>query len=132
LVALGVEMVAYIDARNQPAPIERLKEALEIEGQFVALHVDFRPGGAVQQHWVRAVHWWDDDVEVMDPWIKGSSQQSYLMARYALPTWDTPARAIFRMVIYRYNGIEADYPVLSPSRRAIVQEGLDTYQPWGD
>jgi hypothetical protein len=130
LAALGVEMVAYIDARNQPAPIDRLKEALAVEGQFVALHVDFRPGGNVLQHWVRAVQWWDDDVEVMDPWITGPSQQSYLMARYALPSWDTPARAIFRMVIYRYNAVGAEYPAPSPSRRAVVQEGLDTYRPY--
>jgi hypothetical protein len=131
LRSLGVEMVAYIDARNQPAPIDRLKEALDVEGQFVALHVDFRPGGAVEQHWVRAVRWWDDDVEVMDPWIKGSTQQSYLMARYALPSWDTPSRAIYRMVIYRYSDVGAEYPVQSPSRRALVQERLDTYRPYG-
>ncbi len=132
LAALGVEMVAYIDARNQPAPTDRLKEALGFKDQFVVLHVDFKPGGAVQQHWVRAVEWYDDDVEVMDPWITGSSQQSYLMARYALPTWDTPARAIYRMVIYRYKKTEVEFPAVSPSRRAIVQEGLDTYQPYGE
>jgi hypothetical protein len=132
LSALGVEMVAYVDARNAPAPIERLREALSVEDQFVVLHVDFRPGGAVQQHWVRAVQWWEDDVEVMDPWITGASQQSFLMARYALPSWDTPARAVFRMVIYRYSDVASEYPASSPSRRALVQEGLDTYRPYGD
>lgn len=127
---LGVELVDYIDARGKAAPVGRLQEALEAENQVVAIHVDFRPGGAVQQHWVRAVHWYEDDVEVMDPWIKGTTQQSYLMTRYALPSWDTPSRAIYRMVIYQYSETEAELPAANLSGRTLVQEGLDTYRPY--
>lgn len=130
LGTLGVEMVDYIDARGKAAPVERLQEALEHEDHFVAIHVDFRPGGGVEQHWVRAVHWWDDDVEVMDPWITGATQQSYLMTRYALPSWDIPARAIYRMVIYRYTEGEAEIQATNLSKRTLVQEALDTYKPY--
>jgi len=81
---LGVKLVDYIDARKKAAPLDGLEEALNTEGYFAAIHVDFRPGGSAQQHWVRAVAWYDHDIKVMDPWIKGSTQDAYLMTRYAL------------------------------------------------
>ena len=126
---LGVKMVDYIDARTRAAPVDRLEEALAKEDHFVAIHVDFKPGGAAQQHWVRAVEWYDADVKLMDPWIRGDSQEAYLMTRYALPSWDDPARAIYRMVIYQYLGADTTFPTPSLTGRTIVQEQLYPYQP---
>ena len=130
LGALGVKMVAYIDARTRPAPTKRLEEALEKENQFAAIHVDFRPGGTPQQHWVRAIGWYENDVEVMDPWVSGPTQQSYLMTRYALPSWEDAARAIFRIVIYEVleDGAKSSPPSLTG--RTYIQEKLDPYQPY--
>ncbi|MGC9467657.1 MAG: hypothetical protein ACP5HS_03635 [Anaerolineae bacterium] len=127
---LGVKMVDYIDARSRPAPIDRLEEALQQENQFVVIHVDFRPGGSNQQHWVRAVAWYEEDVEVMDPWIKGTSQQSYLMTRYALPSWDDPSRAIYRIVIYEHLDSDEAYPAASATSWSFVQEELNPYKPY--
>jgi hypothetical protein len=127
---LGVKMVDYIDARSRAAPVERVEEALEAEDQFVVLHVDFRPGGSVQQHWVRAVAWYEDDIEVMDPWITGPSQQSFLMTRYALPSWDDPTRAIYRIAIYQHPIPTRAFPAAGAVERLYVQEHLDTYQPY--
>jgi len=124
---LGVKLVEYIDARSKAAPVEKVEKALSAEDQFVALHVDFTPGGANQQHWVRAVAWHDTDVEIMDPWIKGDVQTSYLMTRYALPSWDGPERAIFRIAIYRNVGAKAAYPTPSLTGSTIVQDELYDY-----
>ena len=126
---LGVKLVDYIDARKRPAPLDDLEEALNTEGCFAAIHVDFSPGAATQQHWVRALAWYDHDIKVMDPWIKGSSQDAYVMTRYALPSWDDPTRAIFRIVIYQAVGVEATYPTPSVISRSNVQDELYTYQP---
>ena len=127
---LGVKLVDYIDARSKSAPLDPLEEALGTEGQFVALHVDFRPGGSNQQHWVRAVTWSDSDIQIMDPWISGPSQDAYLMTRYALPSWDGPERAIFRIAIYEYAGVEAAVPASALTGRSIVQEQLYPYQSY--
>lgn len=126
---LGVKLVDYIDARKKAAPLDDLEEALNTEGYFAAIHVDFSPGGSAQQHWVRAVAWYDHDIKVMDPWIRGSSQDAYLMTRYARPSWDDPTRAIFRIVIYQVVGVEAIYPTPSVVSRSNVQDELYTYQP---
>ncbi|MGC9521505.1 MAG: hypothetical protein ACP5HG_06440 [Anaerolineae bacterium] len=128
---LGVKMAEYVDARTSPAPIDQLEEALAEEDQFVVLHVDFRPGGSAQQHWVRAVSWHGEDVKVMDPWIQGPSQETYLMTRYALPSWEDPSRAIYRMVVYKVTEEEAVPLIEALGARALVQESIDPYQPYG-
>ncbi len=127
---LGVKLVDYVDARSKPAPLDQLEEALGVEDQCVALHVDFTPGGTNQQHWVRAVSWHDHDIQLMDPWITGPSQEAYLMTRYALPSWDGPERAIFRIAIYKYLGADAASPAATLTGRTIVQEQLYPYQPY--
>jgi len=125
---IGVELVEYTDARKRAAPLDELEEALQQDDTFVALHVDFTPGGSSQQHWVRAVEWYEHDIKVMDPWITGPEQTAYLMTRYALPSWDDPTRAIFRIAIYRAVGLEATYPAPSVAPRSIVQDELYTYR----
>lgn len=126
---IGVKMVRYIDARKRSAPLDVIEDALLAEDQFVAIHVDFSPGGGQQQHWVRAVAWYEHDIKVMDPWVNGSSQESYLMTRYALPSWVDPARAIYRVVVYQAIAPETTYPTSLVTSRTLVQEKLYPYQP---
>ena len=126
---LGVKLVEYIDARSSLAPVAKVAEALTEADHFVAIHVDFSPGGSNQQHWVRAVASHTSDIQLMDPWIKGSSQEAYLMTRYALPSWDDPARAVFRIAIYQFVGESTALTAQSLNERAVVQEQLYTYQP---
>lgn len=126
---LGVKMVEYVDARRRSAPLNVIEDALGADDLFVAIHVDFSPGGSAQQHWVRAVAWYDHDIKVMDPWITGSTQEAYLMTRYALPSWDDPSRAIYRIVVYQVVDPKTTYPTSGVPTRSIVQERLYTYQP---
>jgi len=126
---LGVKLVEYIDARSSAAPVAKIEKALAREDTLVAIHVDFSPGGSNQQHWVRALSWHTTDVRIMDPWIRGDSQEAYLMTRYALPSWDDPARAVFRIAIYEFRGASATLTASSLNERAIVQDKLYTYQP---
>jgi len=127
---LGVRMVEYVDARTRAAPLDRLRTALERDDQFVVIHVDFSPGGETQQHWVRALECYDSDVRLMDPWVKGPLQETYLMTRYALPSWDDPSRAIYRMVVYRLVGLALTGPMPGFPAQQYVQERLDTYLPY--
>jgi len=127
--ALGVKLVEYIDCRNKTAPVDKIQDALGKERHFVAIQVDFKPGTTgYEQHWVRAVEWVGVDVRVMDPWIIGSNQETYLMTQYALPPWDTPARAIFRIAIYRCDPVGPYAPEAAPET-PIVQKELCPYQP---
>lgn len=128
---LGVRLVEYVDCHDIPAPVAKIRDALRRDDQFVVLQVDFRPGdGESQQHWVRALAWFDADIQLMDPWIEGADQTAYLMTRYALPGWDGPARAVFRIVVYRYD--RAGVPFGLPEGVApIVQEQPCPY-PYAD
>ncbi len=104
LGGLGVHLRDFVDCRDIPAPVHKIRDALAQPKHFVVIQVDFRPGdGQRQQHWVRAVAWFDTDVKIMDPWLTDNSQEAYLMTRYALPSWDSAARAVFRMAIYQYD-----------------------------
>ena len=101
---LGVQLIDFVDCRDIPAPVGKIRAALAKPDHFVVIQVDFKPGdGQRQQHWVRAVTWFDADIKIMDPWSLNDNQTVYLMTRYALPTWDSPARAIFRLAIYQYD-----------------------------
>ena len=121
MAPLGVEMVEYIDCRQSLAPLEPLEAALAREDQFAVIQVDFSPAtGGTQQHWVRPLAWFETDVQIMDPWIEGPSQQGFLMTHYAKPDWDDPRRAIFRIVVYRVSGEEASY--VTTVRTPVVQD----------
>jgi len=96
---LGVSCADVIDCAARPAPVDRLQQAID-DGQPVITLVDFDPGGTVNQHWVRLLSIDDDEARIMDPWNPPAYELYWLMARYARPTWLTPARAIFRAVIY--------------------------------
>ncbi|HQE92185.1 MAG TPA: hypothetical protein PLH19_09970 [Anaerolineae bacterium] len=124
--ALGAHLVEYVDCGNIPAPMHKIQAALAQSKTFVVIQVDFNPGdGQPQQHWVRAVEWFDADLKIMDPWLAEPGHDLYLMTRYALPTWDGPARAIYRLAIYRYD--LAGVPFVPGAAVPIVQESLCGY-----
>jgi hypothetical protein len=130
LEPLGVELVDYVDCRKRKAPVEKIVDTLAQENHFVAIHVDFKPGGrSTQQHWVRAVFSYGVDFLVMDPWVRNSSEDVHLMTRYAIPSWDDPARAIFRIVTYRYDPAIIDFADTLEEKDMIVQDELYAYHP---
>ncbi len=123
MAPLGVEMVEYIDCRNSPAPLGPLEAALARDDQFAVIQVDFAPTtGGTQQHWVRPLAWFETDVQIMDPWLEGSSQEAFLMTHYARPDWDDPRRAIFRIVVYRMSGEQPSYA--TRYRAPVIQDAL--------
>ncbi len=127
---LGVELVDYVDCRKSRAPVAKVVDALEAENQFVAIQVDFKPGGSqAQQHWVRAIHSYGPDILIMDPWLRGSAENVHLMTRYAIPSWDDPSRAIFRIAAYRYDPAVTDYGEPVPEKDYIIQDELYAYHP---
>lgn len=109
LEPLGITLDAVIDCYRQAAPMDRVEQALRDSREVLAL-VDFKPGGAVGQHWVRLLDpvYVDyprqpafTDYVIHDPWLPEGKNEIRLLSRYALPTWDDAARAIFRLAIYR-------------------------------
>lgn len=89
-----------VDCGNIPAPMGRVRDTLRGGGAVLA-KVDFRPGGAVQQHWVRLLACDEADCLIHDPWLPPGTAAYSLMARYAHHTWNDPARVIFRLALYR-------------------------------
>jgi uncharacterized protein YndB with AHSA1/START domain len=108
----GVKLAQFIDARNRPAPLKPIAAALA-RGDGVAIEVDFRPGGALNQHWVRVLperygmneaevlEALKTDALIMDPWMPKGENVRWLMASYARYDWDTPETAIYRIAIYQ-------------------------------
>jgi len=126
LGALGARLVEYIDCGDIPAPMNKIQAALAQSKTFVLIQVDFNPGdGQPQQHWVRAVEWFDADLKIMDPWLVEPGHDMYLMTRYAMPTWEGPARAVYRIAIYRYD--RAGVPFAPDAETPIIQESLCGY-----
>ena len=116
---LGLKLVELIDCSNRPAPMAPIKAALAA-GQAVIVKVDFKPGGSVQQHWVRVLELHDDDdCWVMDPWLPVGFNCYWLMARYARPDWNDLPRTIHYIAIYE-KIVETD----STERTADCQDQL--------
>jgi hypothetical protein len=130
LAPLGVELVDYVDARKSRAPVDKVVDALGRENHFAVIQVDFKPGGrSAQQHWVRAVYSYEVDFLIMDPWIRESNGEAHLMTRYAIPTWDDPSRAIYRIATYRYDPAITTFADVLAEEDMIVQDELFTYHP---
>lgn len=93
--------VEVVDCKLVPAPVRKISQCLD-DGGFPLVQVDFRPGGSVQQHWVRILEL-DEDAKIHDPWL--STGESYwLCRRYGHWSWPSGlagvSRAIFRMALY--------------------------------
>jgi hypothetical protein len=98
LEGLGVKLVEVILCHNEPAPISCLSQAID-EGDFVVALVDYEPGGAVEQHWVRLLRVNETAGQVGDPWrLPGAGLVD--LSVYLAAGWH-PARGIFAAVIYR-------------------------------
>jgi hypothetical protein len=99
----------------------------------VIVEVDFQPGGGRNQHWVRLIPHGPElsvaqqtellatDALLLDPWLEHPVRPRWLMPTYALPAWNSPARAIFRIAIYE-PGTQTNSTL-----RHILQDGLGVY-----
>ena len=87
-----VYLAKAIDCYYIPAPLHEI-DALLADDVPVLVHVDFTPGGAVDQHWVLIVGKSGDDYIINDPW---TGEQGSFRTRYG-----DPARWIFRIRAYR-------------------------------
>jgi GH25 family lysozyme M1 (1,4-beta-N-acetylmuramidase) len=87
-----VYLAKSIDCYYIPAPLHEI-DALLADDVPVLVHVDFTPGGAVDQHWVLIVGKSGGDYIINDPW---TGEQGSFRTRYG-----DPARWIFRIRAYR-------------------------------
>jgi len=96
---LGVELTDIIRCESTPAPLPTITTALAT-GRAVLVKLDWRPGGALNQHWVRMTQCDPQpaNCQVMDPW-QARGQELISLERYALPGWGT-AQVIFGIAIY--------------------------------
>lgn len=95
LRAFGVALQAFGICRMFPAPVAVLRA--DLPGRALIVEVDYRPGGALDNHWVRVLEFCaDGDALIMDPLVSGPQR---LLARYGAPGWDL-ARAIFAHAMY--------------------------------
>jgi hypothetical protein len=130
---LGLRLVQVVDCLSTPAPMDMVGQALG-RGEFVLAMVDFAPSmRKLQQHWVRILSCDEDDCVISDPWLECG--EISLMARYALPSWDDPSRAIFRLAVY---SVDREVPV-SMAVASVGQVGdaevgpvQDRWWPVGD
>ena len=67
VATLAATLVERIDCQMQPAPIDHLTEVFA-DGAGVVIQVDSRPGGDMDQHWVRLLSVDEKDGQIMDPW----------------------------------------------------------------
>ncbi len=97
----GVDLEEVIDCYSVPAPMDRAQETLDAEG-WVLAEVDFKPWTyLVDQHWVRVIEVYENDCLIADPWLPPGYGTRRLMPAYARAEWENPARAIFRLALYR-------------------------------
>jgi hypothetical protein len=91
--AFGVDLADLVFCDTAPAPMEKLHSYLRA-GRGVIVKVDFKPGGTVQQHWVRLL----EPGRIADPW-QLPGQEERALDSYFVRGWDA-ARAIFAAVVY--------------------------------
>jgi hypothetical protein len=101
LRGLGANVAAIIRCPTTPAPMDKLKAALDA-GCGIVVKIDAIPGGKVDQHWTYLLTIIDDDAVVMDPWQLPGKEVISLIDHYALPGWNA-ARVILQAVIYTPN-----------------------------
>ena len=101
VAAFGVRLAEMIRCQTTPAPIKHMAEALD-DGAVVIVQVDSKPGGALDQHWVRLLAVDEEDAEIMDPWLYPGKELTKL-SRYFAEGWNTE-RAIFTVAIYQRAG----------------------------
>jgi hypothetical protein len=99
--SFGVRLAEMIHCQSTPAPIKHMSEALA-DGAVIIVQVDSKPGGAVDQHWVRLLTVDEKDGQIMDPW-QYPGKEFISLSRYFAPEW-TVERAIFTVAIYQRAG----------------------------
>lgn len=98
---LGAQLTSYQTCRWTPAPVDAIRKALAA-GRMVIAQVDAKPGGDLDQHFVRVLSVDADgrDATIMDPWQAPGAEIGRLSQHYTAPGWDV-ARALFTVAIYR-------------------------------
>ena len=97
----GVRLAEMIHCQSTPAPIKHMSEALD-DGAVVIVQVDSKPGGALDQHWVRLLTVDEKDAEIIDPW-QYPGKEATKLSRYFAEGWNTE-KAIFTVAIYQRAG----------------------------
>jgi len=124
---LGVKLSGWLDCWQYPAPMGQVASALAGKASVLAL-VDSKPGGPVQDHWVRLLAVGTKDATIMDPWQPAGQETVSLLKFYGGAGWDA-ARAIFLLATYGRPDVAVrgvNYGVAR--RRGLVQPGLSL---WG-
>ena len=101
VASFGVRVAEMIHCQSTPAPIKHMSEALG-DGAVIIVQVDAKPGGTLDQHWVRVLTIDDKDGQIMDPW-QYPGKEFTTLSRYFAKDW-TVERAIFTVAIYQRAG----------------------------
>ena len=101
VASFGVRVAEMIHCQATPAPIKHMSEALG-DGAVIIVQVDSKPGGALNQHWVRVLSIDEKDGQIMDPW-QYPGKEFTTLSRYFATDW-TVERAIFTVAIYQRAG----------------------------
>jgi hypothetical protein len=95
---LGLRLGELVRASTTPMDIAKLAQAIK-DGAGVIVQVDSKPGGELNQHWVRVLSVDENDGQIMDPWQLPGREFTKLSIYFA-SGWNA-ARAIFIAAIYR-------------------------------
>jgi hypothetical protein len=95
---LGLRLSELVRAQSNKMDIDKLVQAIK-DGAAVVVQVDSKPGGELNQHWVRVLSVDEKDGQIMDPWQLPGREFIKLSTYYA-SGWNA-ARAIFIAAIYR-------------------------------
>jgi hypothetical protein len=94
---LGLDLVEHVNCATVSAPVNMLSSALEA-GYGVVIEVDYKPGGAINQHWVRLLSLQERGGWIMDPWEMPGAEMVAL-DDYLAQGWSA-ARGIFAAAVY--------------------------------
>jgi hypothetical protein len=98
---LGLGLLQFVHCETIPAPMGVIESHLAL-GEYVLAEVDSKPGGEINQHWVRVLSVKHDkrlDCTIMDPWQRPGYEAISLLSKYGSRNWDA-ARAIFEIAVY--------------------------------
>lgn len=110
LGAFGWHMKAVYDWESRPADIDALRQIVGQPNHKAAICIKFDPWTPTgsSYHWLEAGDFVETpsgpDLYCYDPWVpSGTWPGLNLLAHYGQPKWDL-ARAIYKAVVYEYEG----------------------------
>ncbi len=131
VLSLGLRRLKSLQPRTDSTAITALSDALKA-GQGVVVQVDFTPGGALNQHWVRLLSVDEKDGQIMDPW-QFPGKEFVPLSTYFAPGWDS-ARTIIIAHIYQAEPpkrwtLDAEAPGRRIRRAEPLPEDPGAHQP---